>query len=189
MLEDAGLAPSRSLDVLDAGCGTGLCGPLLAPYARRLTGIDLSPGMLAHAREKQVYDELLEGELTEYLRGCRAAYDVVASADTLVYFGGLEEVIAAAAGALKPGGILVLTLEHGTAPDAPDFKLEMHGRYTHARPYVERLLRESGLIPEIASAELRLESGNPVAGLVIRAIKRGGDGGAKLARHTAAVSR
>ncbi len=27
---------SKSLDVLDAGCGTGLCGPLVAPYARRL---------------------------------------------------------------------------------------------------------------------------------------------------------
>ena len=36
----------RTLDVLDIGCGTGLCGPLLAPYARRLVGVDLSPGML-----------------------------------------------------------------------------------------------------------------------------------------------
>ena len=44
MLEDAGLGASRSLDVLDAGCGTGLCGPLIAPYARRLVGVDLSEG-------------------------------------------------------------------------------------------------------------------------------------------------
>ena len=35
MLEDSGLEPSKQLDVLDAGCGTGLCGPLIAPYARR----------------------------------------------------------------------------------------------------------------------------------------------------------
>jgi predicted TPR repeat methyltransferase len=32
MLEDAGLAPSQRLDVLDAGCGTGLCGA----WSRRL---------------------------------------------------------------------------------------------------------------------------------------------------------
>src|SRR5437899_11888087 len=37
MLEDSGLDRSKRLDVLDAGCGTGLCGPLVAPYARRLT--------------------------------------------------------------------------------------------------------------------------------------------------------
>jgi predicted TPR repeat methyltransferase len=50
MLADAGVEASRSLDVLDAGCGTGLCGPLVAPYARRLVGVDLSEAMLARAR-------------------------------------------------------------------------------------------------------------------------------------------
>ena len=60
--------PTRALDVLDAGCGTGLCGPLVAPYARRLVGVDLSRGMLEQAREKNVYDELVKGELTAYLR-------------------------------------------------------------------------------------------------------------------------
>ena len=87
MLEDSGLQPSKSLDVLDAGCGTGLCGPLVAPYARRLTGVDLSAGMLARAKEKNVYDALVQGELTEYLRGSSDAFDLIVSADTLVYFG------------------------------------------------------------------------------------------------------
>ena len=86
----SGLVPSKSLDVLDAGCGTGLCGPLVAPYARRLTGVDLSAGMLAQAKEKNVYDELVKGELTEYLRDSSAAFDLIVSADTLVYFGGLD---------------------------------------------------------------------------------------------------
>ena len=60
MLENSGLEPSKQLDVLDAGCGTGLCGPLLAPYARRLIGVDLSEGMLALAKEKHVYDALIK---------------------------------------------------------------------------------------------------------------------------------
>src|SRR5262249_30944895 len=38
MLEDAGVVAAKALDVLDAGCGTGLCGLRLAPYARRMTG-------------------------------------------------------------------------------------------------------------------------------------------------------
>lgn len=171
MLDDAGLQASKSLDLLDAGCGTGLCGPLVARYARRLTGIDLSAGMLAQASEKRVYDELLQVEITEYLRGRRDAFDIIVSADTLVYFGALEEVIEASAGALRAGGLFVFTLEHGNAEVAPDYNLETHGRYTHARPYIERLLMNSGFEPAIVTAELRLETGVPVAGLVIRARK------------------
>ena len=34
MLKRSHAVPAKSLDVLDAGCGTGLCGALLAPYAR-----------------------------------------------------------------------------------------------------------------------------------------------------------
>ena len=66
MLEDSGLAPSHRLDVLDAGCGTGLCGAAVAPFARRLVGVDLSDGMLAHARDKNVYHALIKAELAEY---------------------------------------------------------------------------------------------------------------------------
>jgi predicted TPR repeat methyltransferase len=177
MLEDAGLTPSQSLDMLDMGCGTGLCGPLIRDYARRLTGVDLSAGMLAQAKEKGLYDELLQLELTEYLRSRTDAFDVIVSADTLVYFGPLESVLAAAAGALRPGGFVIFTLEHGVGASAPDYHLETHGRYTHARPYVEQVLVSSGLEPEIGQAELRLESGVPVAGLVVRARKAAGAGG------------
>ena len=172
MLEDSGLQPSKCLDVLDAGCGTGLCGPLVAPYARRLVGVDLSAGMLAHAKEKNVYDALMKTDLTEYLRDNSEAFDLIVSADTLVYFGDLKSVLAAAARALRPNGLFVFTLEHAVGGEADvDYRLELHGRYSHARAYVEQLLAFSGLQPEIAHAELRMEAGAPVPGLVIRATK------------------
>jgi len=172
MVTDLPIEPSKSLDVLDAGCGTGLCGPMLAPYARRLSGVDLSAGMLDRAKEKNVYDELVQGELTEHLRRRTEAFDVIVSADTLVYFGALEDVVAAAAGALRPRGLLIFTLEDAGRGDAPPgYRLELHGRYSHARGYVERLLAGAGLACEIAHADLRMESGTPVAGLVIRAAK------------------
>ena len=87
MLEDFGCEPSYRLDVLDAGCGTGLCGALVKPFARRLIGVDLSQGMLAHARDKNVYDALTKAELREYLHDNSEAFDLIVSADTLVYFG------------------------------------------------------------------------------------------------------
>ena len=52
-----------------------------------------------------------------------------------------------------------------------DYRLEMHGRYSHSRAYVEQLLVSCGLQPEIVPAELRMEAGAPVAGLVVRGIK------------------
>jgi predicted TPR repeat methyltransferase len=66
-LERAGLLGRSALDVLDAGCGTGLCVGFLRPIARRLVGVDLSGKMLEKARERGGYDELVEAELTAYL--------------------------------------------------------------------------------------------------------------------------
>jgi predicted TPR repeat methyltransferase len=172
MLEEPGVEPTRSLDVLDAGCGTGLCGPLVAPYARRLVGVDLSAKMIAHAQERKVYDSLVKGELTTYLLSVPAAYDVIVSADTLVYFGPLEDVVAAAAGALRTGGRLVFTVEELTgAASGPGYTISPHGRYSHTRDYVERVLAAVDLQAEIVGAELRLEAGTPVAGLVVKATK------------------
>jgi predicted TPR repeat methyltransferase len=173
MLERSGRPAAKQLDVLDAGCGTGLCGPLVAPYARRLVGVDLSAGMLEQARAKQVYDELVKEELGAFLRRHEGAFDVIVSADTLCYFGVLDEVVNAAARALRPEGLLIFTVEEAAAERAPaGFVLETHGRYSHTEPYLERLLRQAQLAPDVARAELRMESGEPVAGLVVRAVKQ-----------------
>ena len=51
-------AAARQLDIADVGCGTGQCGPLLRPWARRLVGCDLSAAMMERARARGVYDDL-----------------------------------------------------------------------------------------------------------------------------------
>jgi predicted TPR repeat methyltransferase len=172
LLARSGVDAANRLDVLDAGCGTGLCGPLLAPYARRLVGVDLSAGMLARARARAVYDELVKGELTAFLGDAPSAFDVIVSADTLVYFGPLEDVVAAAAQALRPAGQLVFTVEEAIEDHAGcRYLLSVNGRYRHSRRYLERVLAHAGLRSEIEPAELRLEAGDPVAGLVVRGAK------------------
>jgi predicted TPR repeat methyltransferase len=170
-LTAAGITARADLEVLDLGCGTGLCGPLLAPYARRLVGVDLSKGMLQHAAAKHVYDELVQAELTTYLRRFHGAWDVIVASDALVYFGALEPVVDAAAKALRAGGVFVFTVEDAVDPAATTtFAIQPHGRYMHGREYVERLLAGAGLEPVIERAELRKESELPVAGLVVRAV-------------------
>ena len=172
MLRRSGAAPAQSLDVLDAGCGTGLCGPLLAPYARRLVGVDLSERMLAQARERNVYDELVKGELTAYLADCNQAFDVIVAADTLVYFGPLDPVAAASERALRPGGRIIFTVEElPNGQNDAGYSLGTSGRYRHVPEYVRAVLAGASLHPEIVSAELRLEAGEPVAGLVAQGTK------------------
>jgi predicted TPR repeat methyltransferase len=174
MLSGSEVEAAARLDVLDAGCGTGLCGPLVAPYARRLVGIDLSAGMLERAAARNVYDELVRGELTAYLGGLTGAFDVIVSADTLVYFGPLEEVLSAAAKALRPGGQVIFTVEELLASEpGPGYAIGLSGRYRHAPDYLERVLGELHLQPELLQAELRLEGGDPVQGLVVRGRREG----------------
>jgi predicted TPR repeat methyltransferase len=159
--------PAARLAILDAGCGTGLCGPLLAPYTARLVGIDLSRGMLERAASRAIYDHLEKAELQAWLAAHSGEFDVVASADTLVYFGALEGVLGAARRALKAGGLLLFTLEAG-AGDAAGYRINPHGRYSHDDAYVRRSMAQAGFgIEAIDAADLRQEGGKPVAGWVV----------------------
>lgn len=162
-------APEGTLAVLDAGCGTGLCGPDLRPYAQRLIGVDLSGGMLAKALGREVYDELIEAELTAFLAAQRAVYDLIVSADTLCYFGVLSVLLTAAATALRPNGRLIFTVELVAEAEAPEgFCIQPHGRYAHTHDYVLACLRGAGLdAGTLAQVVLRKEAGKPVAGLVV----------------------
>lgn len=165
------LGSSGELDVLDAGCGTGLCGPLVRPIARRLVGVDLSEGMVAKARERGSYDELAVGELCQFMRSRAASFDVVLSADTLVYFGALEEPLAAARCCLRENGYLAFTLERLQARDPREhYRLEPHGRFAHAEEYVRSTLVNAGFEgAQVQEVVLRKERGSEVAGLLFLA--------------------
>ncbi len=163
--------PARQYEVLDAGCGTGLCGPRIAPWARRLSGVDLSGRMLAQAQGRGCYDELTKGELTAYLEERPGALDLLVCADTMVYFGPLERFARAARRALRSAGLLIFTVEK--APDdmpGVGYRLNPHGRYSHRREYIRSVLIESGFqIPILEVAVLRMEGGQPVAGVLVAA--------------------
>jgi len=154
--------------VLDAGCGTGLCGPLVRELCGSLVGVDLSPKMLHYAKQRGCYDELVAAELGEFMRSRPQAFDAILCADTLVYFGALGEPLAAAHDALRTGGPLVFTVEASVEPDAADHRLSATGRYVHSESYLRGTLRESGFVVEsIALQTLRKEAARDVAGYLV----------------------
>jgi predicted TPR repeat methyltransferase len=155
-------SPRAPLDILDLGCGTGLCGPLMRPIARRLTGVDLSAGMLAHARERDVYSELECIELTDYLARCDAEFDLVVAADVFIYVGDLTPVFDGVRRALRAGGRMAFSVEAG---EEHEFELAATRRYRHSRPYLERLAAEHGFaVDAIEPGVLRREAGSDVHG-------------------------
>jgi predicted TPR repeat methyltransferase len=161
--------PVPGCDILDAGCGTGLCAPFLRPSAGRLEGVDLSPAMLAEAEARGLYDALFPAELTAFLVARPAGYDLIVAADVFCYFGELGPVLAAAAAALRPGGRLIATVEEAGGA-AQRFRLCANGRYAHGEGFVRQSLAAAGLTLEACEpVVLRQENGRPVAGLLVQA--------------------
>ncbi len=62
----------------------------------------------------------------------------------------------------------MFTLEKGDMDE--DFKLNIHGRYSHRQGYVEKVIISSGLqICAIENDKLRNEAGQPVLGILLTA--------------------
>jgi predicted TPR repeat methyltransferase len=155
-------SPPAPLDVLDLGCGTGLCGPLLRQIARRLTGVDLSANMLDKARGRGVYSDLECIELTDYLAARRAEFDLVIAADVFVYLGDLGPVFAGVQRALRPGGRFAFSVEAG---EQQDCELAATRRYRHSRPYLDRLAADYGFdVDTIENSVLRRNEDSDVHG-------------------------
>lgn len=166
-------AAARQLDIADVGCGTGQCGPLLRPWARRLVGCDLSAAMMERARVRGVYDDLQKVELTAFLDGHPDAFDVIVSADTFIYFGDLRGVARAMRRAVRTGGHVAFSLEAMAASEPGEHVLRPTGRYAHSGDYVRRVLEDAGLQVETMAGEvLREESHVPVQGWIVTARRR-----------------
>ena len=154
--------------VLDAGCGTGLCGPLIRPRCQTLAGVDLSAKMLARAQERGCYDELVTAEMAAFMRSRPRSFDAIISADTFVYFGDVGEPLSAAHATLRGSGLLSFTAEALPKEETADFRLNISGRYAHSETYLRRALTASGFLVESISCEkLREERAESVPGHVV----------------------
>jgi predicted TPR repeat methyltransferase len=150
--------------VLDLGCGTGLCGPLLRPLAQRLVGVDLSAGMLQRAQARGCYDELVQGDVAEHLHRVAGPVDAIVAADVFIYIGDLQAVWTGVRRVLAPGGWLALSVEE--APEAVDYALRTSSRYAQSARYLHRLGQAQGLVLQHEQrGPLRQDQGHDVTGL------------------------
>lgn len=91
-------------EVLEVGCGTGLVLQRLQTFARRAQGIDLSPGMLAKARERGL--DVQEGSATE-LPFEDDSFDVTCSFKVLAHIPAINIALSEMARVTRPGGVVI----------------------------------------------------------------------------------
>jgi predicted TPR repeat methyltransferase len=157
----AEIPAEAALAVLDLGCGTGLCAGFLRPYARLLAGVDLSPGMLAKAAARGLYDHLEVADVQALPAEAARGWDLLVAGDTFPYLGDLSAVFDGAAMALRPGGLFAFSTEAG---DDESYRLKGNGRYAHSPGYIASLAAGRFEIVTEVSAPLRREAANAVEG-------------------------
>ena len=102
---------TAEMNVLEIGCGTGSTALRLAPFTRRLLATDVSAGMIAIAREKLAAEPI--PQLAFALADADAPaigpgeYDAVLAFNLLHLVSDLDQALAQAVQALKPGGRLI----------------------------------------------------------------------------------
>jgi predicted TPR repeat methyltransferase len=159
---------AKPLAVLDLGCGSGLCAPLLRPHAGSLVGLDLSGKMLERARQRDLYDELVHADAVEWLQSTTKRFDWVVATDVLIYVGNPLALIQAVASRLLTGGRFCFTVEMLAGDPAGGYALNGRLRYAHSRPFLERQATDNGLaVVRMEEGSLRNEQGQAVKGLYV----------------------
>jgi predicted TPR repeat methyltransferase len=173
-------AAVRSLDVLDLGCGTGLCGAQFRDWARTLVGVDVSREMLGRARQRGVYDELILGDFLAPLQGVADQFDLVVASDSLIFLGDLDPVTQAVARALRPGGRFAFTVE---LLEGPGYHLLPAVHFAHSPAYLQEVTSRNQLDVEAMDPMVfRTVNGQDIPGLAVvlrRAIRPTACGSAK----------
>ncbi|MFV0626487.1 MAG: tetratricopeptide repeat protein [Alphaproteobacteria bacterium] len=164
-----GESPSKKMTILDAGCGTGLCGLFLKKYAKifGLHGVDISQKMLDVAKRKKIYNRLFCQELVAFLKTKNNAYDLIVSSDVFTYFGELEELFYGLRNSLKKEGKLIFTISKNRINE-DSFLLHTSGRFLHDQKYIKSVLKETGFeIDKFIEKVLRNEGDEEVSGYLI----------------------
>jgi predicted TPR repeat methyltransferase len=163
-------ALQKSLDVLDLGCGTGLCGLCFQNWAKSLTGIDLAPKMLAQARARGIYEELIDGDIITAPRKFVDRFDLVVASDVLLLLGDLAALFQAVHQAVRPSGRFAFTVDLNDGPE--DYRLMPWAVFSHSKAYLRKLAADTGWqIVAMNDVMFPRENRSQIAGLVVVLIR------------------
>ena len=109
LIAEAYVAHGGGWPCLDVGCGTGAVAECL-PRGRSIDGLDLSPDMLAVARKKGLYGQLIQANLKETLPISDAAYQGIVCSGTFTHGHVGAEALGELVRIMAPGGLAVISI-------------------------------------------------------------------------------
>ncbi|WP_168464505.1 class I SAM-dependent DNA methyltransferase [Wolbachia endosymbiont of Ctenocephalides felis wCfeT] len=139
---------TSKLNILDLGCGTGICGHFLKIHniGGHITGIDISNRMLNIARGcfikgKPVYNELIHMEMTEFLKQEKNnLYDVIILSEVLHYSYDFQTELELAKRSMSKKGAIICLIRRKESEDV-DF-INKGDYFRHSEGYVQRVAKE-----------------------------------------------
>lgn len=128
-------------DVLDLACGTGYFCTLFHKKYNTLTGVDISEKMLAKARLRNCYTQLVRQDIFDFLKADEKSYHLILGVELTPYLADLKEMMTLVMSRLRADGLFLLSIE---TTEKEDIYLSAQGRYLYRPEYVENLLKQIG---------------------------------------------
>jgi SAM-dependent methyltransferase len=180
------IAPGTRL--LDIGCGSGYAAAMAAARGAEVTGIDITPELIAIARERLPEGRFVVGTM-DALPFNDAAFDAAVAFNAFQFADDASHAVREAARTLTPRGLLAATTfaePERNESTALHLALEplrssapagtRHLPYELSRPGgLENLLAEAGLEP-VSSGEVPLAWAHPTVDEAVRAVLASGGG-------------
>ena len=142
---------SQYKNVIDLGCGTGLAGKDLRDISKNLSGVDISENMVSEAKELDIYDTLIVGDIVEKLNASQDKFDLFVALDVLIYIGDVQLTFEAIRKSCKPDSLFVFSVE---IQDENGYSLLKSSRYAHSDEYI--MNQTKGLFDLVNSQNVRL---------------------------------
>jgi SAM-dependent methyltransferase len=145
---------SRTLDMLDIGCGIGgIVGALAAMGQLRLTGSEIYLSGLRYARSRLPEVSFIQLDATRI--PFKEQYDIIGAFDVLEHIDADEQVMRSVSQALRPGGLFLITVpQHPWMWSHLDTMVHHKRRYTRGEMVAK--LRNAGYTIEYVSSFVTL---------------------------------
>lgn len=134
--------------ILDYGCGPGRISALLGRNGFRVLGMDLSPGMIATARQQPLGDLPVEFEVCTSLpaEAQQGKFDAVVCSSVIEYVPDPADLLRSFFAALRPSGVLIISFSNRYCLSRALIKMRLQNPHLSAQKHMWSAQQFSGLL-------------------------------------------